>query len=301
MDSGKRIGVVTVTYNSSKVIAQFMESVLHQSHQEFILYIVENASSDETLKLLSQYQDSRIALIPNRTNVGVAEGNNVGIRAALKDGCDFVLLINNDTVFGPDLFSNLLDGLTRHDCAMIVPKIMYADDPQKIWCAGGYLSDIRASGFHFGNGQTDVGQFDEPRIVNYSPTCCMLIRQDVFSKTGLMDKDYFAYFDDTDFCFRAFQLGIRMYYLPSVKLFHKVGSLTSRESSQFHIKYGARNHVYYLLKHFPLWQCILYLPLLQIHYLFKFLFRLGSPKTFWMVQQAFMEGISLYMSRLARS
>jgi len=301
MDGSQRVGVVTVTYNSAKVIEEFMDSLLVQSHRDFILYVVENASSDNTVELLSKYEDSRIVILRNHHNVGVAEGNNIGIRAALKDGCDFVLLINNDVVFGHGLFSTLLRGVEEHSCEMVVPKIMYADDPDKIWCAGGYLSDFRANGFHFGDGQRDVGQFDEPRVVTYSPTCCMLIKKDVFSTTGLMDRDYFAYFDDTDFCLRAFHSRVKLLYLPSAMLLHKVGGLTSSESKLFYVRYGTRNHVYYLLKNFPAWQCILCLPLLQFHYLFKFLFLLRSPKTFWLVQKAFMEGIALYMTRVARS
>jgi len=111
MSKRNLVAVVTVTHNSASVIHGFMDSLLKQTHPELVLYVVDNASSDETLRLLSEYQYPKMVLIPNAANLGVAEGNNIGIRAAMKEGCSFVLLINNDTVFDADLVSKLLEGL----------------------------------------------------------------------------------------------------------------------------------------------------------------------------------------------
>ena len=289
------IGVVTVTYNSGTVIRDFMDSILKQRPMEFVLYVVDNASSDETLKRLAEYHDSRIKLIISPTNVGVAEGNNIGIRAALNDGCDYVLLINNDTVFDSNLFSALAEGLKLHKCDMVVPKILYFDDPQKIWCAGGYFSPLRASARHFGMGKKDDGEFDSPALVSYSPTCCMLLRRSVFDKIGLMDNKYFVYFDDTDFCLRAYRAGLELFYLPTGRLLHKVSSLTGGESDFFYF-ITIRNHAYYILKHFPRWQVPFYFSAYQFHLLVKFVLLLRRPRIFLLAEKAFWNGISLFYS-----
>lgn len=296
MGEQKRIGVVTVTYNSASVISDFMDSLLKQTHTDFILYVVDNVSTDETLKRISEYQDSRIVLVTNLTNLGVAEGNNIGIRAALRDGCSSVLLINNDTVFDAMLFSELLAGLERHQCEMVVPKILYSDDPEKIWSAGGYLSRLRASARHFGFDKRDNGKFDHPRLVNYNPTCCMLIKKDVFHRVGMMDAKYFVYFDDTDFCLRAHCAGIRLFYVPKARLLHKVSSLTGGESA-FTVQYSTRNHVYYLLKNFPAWQIVLYLVMFEAHVITKYLFLWRSLRTYWTAQKAYLQGFRLFYAR----
>jgi GT2 family glycosyltransferase len=301
MEKSSLVGVVTVTFNSGKVVHGFIDSVLRQSHAEFVLYVVDNASSDETLKLLSGYEDSRIMVIPNQVNVGVAEGNNVGIRAALKDGCTSVLLVNNDTEFDSDLVSKMLAGLEAHQCDMVVPKILYFDQPDKIWCAGGTLSRLRGSAMHFGGDQKDDGSFDRPRAINYSPTCCMLIKREVFTRVGLMDSNYFVYFDDTDFCQRAYQAGVRFFYLPSARLLHKVGSLTGGSESDFSTRYGVRNRVYYLLKTFPQWQSVIRVSAYHVYILVKYLFVVRRPKSFWVAQKAFWEGICLSFSRAKRT
>jgi GT2 family glycosyltransferase len=296
MDRLRLVGAVTVTFNSAAVIDGFMESLLRQTHSEFILYVIDNASSDDTLKRISQYKDSRVVVIQNSFNVGVAEGNNIGIRAAIRDGCASVLLINNDTVFDADLMSKLREGMDHHLCDMLVPKILYFDDPERIWCAGGYFTRVRKSARHFGNGRKDKGHFDRPRIVSYSPTCCMLIKAEVFDRIGFMDANYFVYFDDTDFCYRAYRAGLRLFYLPAARILHKVGSLTGVESD-FYYSYTVRNHVYYILKHFPRWQVLFYFPAYQIHIFAKFVFLLRKPKTFLLAQRAFWAGISLFYSR----
>ncbi|PYV68331.1 MAG: glycosyltransferase family 2 protein, partial [Acidobacteria bacterium] len=113
MDKPKLIGVVTVTYNSGTVIRDFLDSMLKQSHTDFVLYVVDNASSDDTVAIVATYRDPRVLTIRNSENLGVAEGNNVGIRAALRDGFASVLLINNDTIFDCDVISKLFNGLGK--------------------------------------------------------------------------------------------------------------------------------------------------------------------------------------------
>jgi GT2 family glycosyltransferase len=283
------IGVVTVTFNSASVIGDFMSSLLKQTHTRFILYVVDNSSSDETLKRLSELPDSRVRIISNLKNVGVAEGNNIGIRAALKDECASVLLINNDTVFEQDVLSRLSEGLEKYECDMTVPKILFYDTPTRIWSAGAYFSRWRGSARHFGYGRHDDGRFDQPRVVNYSPTCCLLVSKRVF-----------VYFDDTDFCYRAHRAGVKLFYVPAARLFHRVSSLTGSDSA-FSIRHNIRNHVYYLLKNFPRWQLLFYLPAFQIHIFVRFVIWKRSLGAFSIAEKAFMEGVSHYRAHVGRA
>ncbi len=298
MEKPNLIGVVTVTYNSASVISGFMDSLLNQTHSEFVLYAVDNASSDGTLRKLSEYQDARVVVITNSLNVGVAEGNNIGIQAALKDGCVSVLLINNDTIFESDLLSKLDQALHFDKSDIVVPKILFFDDPGTIWSAGGYFSRFRGISRHIGCGRRDDGRFDRARVVTYSPTCCMLIKKEVFDRTGFMDANYFVYYDDTDFCYRAYSSGFSLYYLPSARLLHKVSSLTRSSGELFATRYCMRNQVYFLLKNFPLWQAWFCLLTCQIYICAKLILAMYGVKVFWITEIAFWEGISLFRSRV---
>ena len=89
-----KVGIVTVTYNSEKVIDAFMASLMVQTHNYFQLFLVDNASEDQTLMELDRWRDDpRVNVIVNATNLGVAEGNNQGILEALAGHCAAILLI----------------------------------------------------------------------------------------------------------------------------------------------------------------------------------------------------------------
>lgn len=289
----KKIGIVTVTYNSAAVIDDFIQSLLGQTFSNFILYLVDNASSDDTLHKVAKYSDPRIIIISNLDNKGVAAGNNQGIKEALDVGCEQILLINNDTVFEDQLIQKLSVGLIKNQCDMIVPKIMYYDKPNTIWCAGGFFNSLRAfGGYHYGLDEVDKGQWDTPSLIEYSPTCCMLINRQVFETIGYMDEKYFVYYDDTDFCFRAMKAAVRMFYLPTAKLQHKVSSLTGGESP-FSLRYMARNRAYFIRKNLTLKQQILALGYYQGWCFFRLLLGQDNLQIFWLRQVYLREGCSL--------
>jgi GT2 family glycosyltransferase len=299
MSEPAKVGVVTVTYNSQEVIDPFMRCMLNQSCGNFTLYAIDNCSKDATLQRISHYPDSRVVLIANPRNVGVAEGNNQGIRAALQADCDYILLLNNDTEFDADLILTLCADCAKYQCDLVVPKIMYYDRPDVIWYAGGGFNRSRATGFHYGINCRDTGEFDEPRQVDYAPTCCMLIRRDVFRQVGLMDARYFVYFDDTDFCLRARRRGQKLYYTSSTRLLHKVGSLTGGDESPFSILFTTRNHVFYLAKNFGWLPCLYYLPLYQVSIVAKLFSGRYSISNFRASQTGFWKGVRMAVAKNA--
>jgi GT2 family glycosyltransferase len=290
VEQGK-IGVVTITYNSQQVLLEFFDSVAGQTHSNYVLYVVDNASSDRTLEVTRLHSDLPISIIANTTNFGVAEGNNQGIRAALADGCECVLFLNNDTVFPVDLFAQLYDGLDRHNCDMTTCKMYYHDQPDVFWCAGGRFQPwLGYRSQHDGIDQKDNGQYDQPRRVTYTPTCCLLTRRSVFDQVGFMDGRYFVYGDDNDFLYRCLKQGLELCYLPDAKLWHKVNSLTG-STSDFTVHYCTRNRIFFMKKNLPLWQAWLGYWAYRAYFLLVFLihrntrkqykFRVASAKEGW--------------------
>jgi len=289
------IGVVTVTYNSGSVIDDFMRSLLCQTYSEFLLYLVDNASTDRTLQQVAAYKDSRIHIVANPRNLGFAQANNQGIQAALVAGCKFVLLVNNDIEFGPQLLEQLLDGLEEHDCDMVAPKIVFHHDQRVIWSAGGGLDPKRGyAGFHRGYGEVDQGQFDSSQVVDHAPACCLLIRSEVFERIGLLDTHYFTYVEDTDFSYRARLAGLTLVYLPSPRVLHKAHSLTGGLFSSFMMRYITRNRVYFLLKHFGPWRSLVYVPAYQAYLLLQLVSGKGGLPMFWLREKAFFEGLRVW-------
>lgn len=251
-----KVGLVTITYNSGDVLPQFLDCVWKQSHEKLLLYVVDNASSDSTLSILDNSPDSRLHVIKNDKNFGVAKANNQGIKKAISDGCNQLLIINNDVEFEVTLIEKLLNAQKESNCSLVSPKMMYFDDSKHIWYAGSWFN--KGKGYlplHRGMRELDNGQYDKIIEVEYAPTCCLLAKKEVFVDVGFMNEKYFVYFDDTDFSYRVWKDGRhKMYYYPYVDFFHKVGSLTKSFNKEdemvyrgdFFIKQNTRNHVFFL-------------------------------------------------------
>ena len=254
----EKIGVVTVTYNSDKVLQPFLSDLFAQSFHNFNLYVIDNASEDKTLKILDDLNDNRVNQIRNHSNIGVAAANNIGIKKALEDKCSHILILNNDIEFSNSLFKDMLVSIKKENCSMMTPKIMYHSDKDIIWYAGGGFK--KSNGYlpyHTGFNENIKNNNYQSLYVDYASTCCLLIKKDVFETIGYMDEKYFVYFDDTDFLFRVKKEGVhKIYYDSQITLFHKVGSLTKSLTKEFErsyrthffLKQNIRNHIYFLRK-----------------------------------------------------
>ncbi len=270
-----KTGLVTVLYNSDNVLEGFFRSISKQSYKNYILYLVDNSVNDPTNLLIEQlaneYPVTKYFHIKSEGNVGVAAGNNAGITQALADGCDHILLLNNDIEIEQD------DGLMRIVALcdekgekMAVPKIYYYDT-RRVWMAGGHMDTWRALGVHDGYKKTDRSAYNIPRYITYAPTCFMLVNKQVFKKIGMMDEQYFAYYDDTDFVFRAIKTGFKLYYEPSINVLHKVSSSGGGDLSAFYVYYSNRNKIYFNRKN-----------LKGIKRLFAIFYTLSSRLFFWL-------------------
>lgn len=247
-----KTGLVTVLYNSDNVLEGFFKSISNQSYRDYILYLVDNSVNDSTnsliAKLVQEYPVTEYRHIKSDGNTGVAAGNNTGIRKSLADGCEYVLLLNNDIeIDQKDAFEKLVSICEVKGEKLAVPKIYYYDT-RKLWMAGGYMDTWRALGVHSGYKKSDEVKYNLPKYITYAPTCFMLIAKEVFEKLGMMDEKYFAYYDDTDFVFRAIRADIKLFYEPSVSILHKVSSSGGGDVSSFYIYYSNRNKIYFIRK-----------------------------------------------------
>lgn len=252
----EKIGVITVLYNSAPVLEDFFMTLDKQSYRDFVLYIVDNKSPDNSLleaKRLSAAVSFRTVIIENEDNFGFAKGTNIGTKAAIADGCEFVLFSNNDIVLEPCTLELLAKGMEDMHARMAVPKI-YFHDSGKIWAAGGYFDNSKGISKHYGILDDDDGRFDERRMVDFAPACFLLADSKVFDKIGFFDENYFVYYEDTDLMWRANKAGIKLAYIPESRLWHKESSCTGGQESDFslyHMQFGStyfsqKNHGFIL-------------------------------------------------------
>ena len=249
-----KIGLVTVLFKSDDVLDGFLKSLSMQTFNDFHLYLIDNSANDNTDKLLKELVDryglTNYTHIKNKTNVGVARGNNQGIEMSLDSGSTYTILLNNDIEFyQAELLADIISHAEKKFESIIIPKI-YFFESKKIWMAGGKFLIYKGSTIHVGEGNNDGPLYDQEAYFKYAPTCFILINNNVFEKVGMMDEKYFVYYDDTDFMYRAYQNGYKVKLLPRLNVYHKVSALTGGNESLFSIYYGIRNRIYFIGKNF---------------------------------------------------
>ncbi len=215
--------------------------------------VVDNASSDGTAEAVrSEFPELR--LIENPSNLGFAEGNDVGIRHALAHGADHVLVLNNDTEVDPGFLTPLLEeAARREDAGALSPKILFAEPGDLIWFAGAeYEPRSGYNGRHRGYRERDDGRFDAVSETGRVCGAAMLVPREVLEKVGVFDPELFAYSEDTDWSLRAREAGYRHYVVPASKVWHKVSAASGGESSPTALYYDVRNALVVAERHAPL-------------------------------------------------
>lgn len=242
-----KIGIVIVNYNGAKYQNDALRTIFDSSYKNFEVVIVDSGSKDNSIDLAVK-EFPQIHVLPQNENVGVAKGNNLGIKYAVdKLKADYVLLLNNDIEIDKACIEELVKSADLN--TITVPKIYYYEPHDMLWFAGGDMYWNRGEARHFGNFETDRGQYDEEKIIGYAPTCCMLIHKEVFNKIGFEDELTFMYFDDTDLCVRITDGGFSIKYVPTAKLWHKVSSSGGGMDSKYYVYYNFRNKFYFMHKY----------------------------------------------------
>jgi GT2 family glycosyltransferase len=232
-DATPSIAIIVLNWNGRDLTLDCLRSLEAVSTPGLRTILVDNASTDGSVDAVRQRYGDRITVIVNEDNLGFAAGNNVGIRRALGGGADFILLLNNDTVVAPDFVDHLLRPmLSTPEIGITAPKIYYAEPKDRIWFAGGEISMWRGVARHTGIRETDRGQYDTERDIDYATGCAFLARGSVFAKIGDLDPGYRAYFEDADFCVRARESGYRIRYIPSAHVWHRISASTGGQLSR---------------------------------------------------------------------
>lgn len=287
-----RVGVVTVTYNSGQVLPDFLDSIANQHGVEVRLYAIDNNSYDDSVaQLKAESRVDHLTVVANEDNLGVAVGNNQGIELALRDKCDWVLLLNNDTVLPGDALAILVHDAETHNLDILAPLIEATDPPETIWYSTGHF--VPSQGYRTFHDMTGHPVSNFPTRLTrtgYASTCCLLVRPKVFLAVGLMDPIYFVYFDDVDFAVRAVAHGFQYWVTPNTTIIHKASSLTGGKSSPFAIKWVSRNWALIARRHLGRGRGAYALGFIQAWMLARLLTRKDSIATYALRQKSFHNG-----------
>jgi len=231
-----KVFIIILNWNNWPDTLECLESLKNNDYPNYQVVIIDNGSTEKPT-----VPDSKVKIIYNKENLGFSGGNNIGIKYALEKGADYILLLNNDTIVAKDFLSEMIK-VTEKDkkIGMIGPKIYFYGDKNRIWFAGGQVNWLYNQGQMRGYNKIDKGQYDSPEETDYITGCCLLIKKKVIEKIGLMSKDYFLYYEDTDWSLKVQQAGFKCLFVPRAKIWHK-GSKSSLVGSPSYIYYHIRN------------------------------------------------------------
>jgi len=206
--------------------------------------------------------DAKLILIDNEANLGFAGGNNVGIRYALaRDDFSHVWLLNNDVVMMPDALSHLVRRMNeKKDAGMCGSTIPYYSALDTVWTLGGGIYSKWLSRSHsIGNMEPlrdAASRFNVEGTMDYLAGASMLVSRAFLHEVGLLNEEYFLYFEEPDWALRG-KGKFSLAYAPESIVYHKVGASTklidepgiSNKSSKFH---AMKSHLLFTRNFFPL-------------------------------------------------
>jgi len=292
-----KTSIIILNWNGLQDTLECLASLKNVTHANYEVIVVDNNSSGNDVEVIEEkYGDFIQKVIINEKNLGFSGGNNIGIKNALQDNPDYILLLNNDTVVEPDFLTKMIEESGNEKPGIITPMITYFDDKEKIWSAGGSISKIKASGFTFGHNDYFKNHIYN-KYCTFASGCCMLVKREVIEKVGLLDEDYFLYLEDTDYCQRVVDAGYKLLYVGSSRIYHKVFSTTARESNLLPLYYSIRNRLYFAKKNFGLYS-YLSMAYLATVFITKLIFVLESKKEVWkIIKQSFKDYFNNNMGR----
>lgn len=265
-----RTAIVILNWNSRDMTAECIRSVLSMDAGEYELILVDNGSQDGSPEYF-QREFPQCTVLPQSRNLGFAAGCNVAFREALARGMKYVLPLNNDTIVDRHFLKELIV-VAEHNpqAAIISPKIYFYDSPEQFWWAGGYFNLWTGIPRHTGRKNRDVGQFDEPRTLDWATGCALLVRCDVLKQVGLFDEQFFGNGEDLDLSLRIRKAGFEIWFAPKAKLWHKEGVDYRKNAGEQLRKFmGTRNLLWIMRRHASTMQWVTFWPnFLVSHVLF---------------------------------
>ena len=246
-----KVYIVILHSKSIPCLVDCLSSLDRITYKNCEIIVVNNGSND--LTDITKHIKHKIQTIKTPSNLGFARGNNLGIKEALKNRADYVLLLNDDTIVSPDFLSILVNvGKNHPDVGMLGPKIYYFDEPKRIWFAGARFNEqtgliLTSHSDEIDNNKNDEKQEDS----DYVTGCAVLVKRILIDIIGLLDERFFLYWEDVDWGLRAKKAGFTNLIIPDAHIWHKVSVSTGGMDSPLRAYHKTRSHLLMAKLHAP--------------------------------------------------
>jgi len=273
---------VVLAWNQLKETLECLESLSHSQYPNLRMLVSDNGSTDGTTEAVKRnYPNVEVTRV--EVNMGMERGYNMGLEHALKNGADYVMAMNNDTIVDPEMVTHLVRGIQNHPKAgMVSPKIYhYYDDKTRLWCAGARWAAFPPRIKLIGSNASDSAQFQQDFTLPYVTSCCILMSREALQKTGLFDPGYYFYYNDWDMSARFWAAGYEIWFIADAHIWHKVSMSTQKAEKPDKWWYVmGRSGVRFYLQYKSAWLLAVYTVYFVIREMAKLKFKRVLPYLF---------------------
>lgn len=247
------VSSIVLCYNGQTFLDTCLGSLLAQEPAPEVI-LVDNGSTDGSVEYAAAHFPS-VRIIANGQNLGFAEGNNAGLRAARGE---FLFVVNTDTETAPGALRTLVETAQGDPAAGAAAPCMLQFYARDRIDAAGLTVDRAGIGWNRHRGQRDRGEITPYEVFGVSAGAA-LYRKAMLDQVGFFDPNFFAYYEDVDLAWRARLAGWKSLYVPRAVVYHIHGASFKHDSARRLYLLG-RNKWWTILKNYPLPDLALYLP-----------------------------------------
>jgi GT2 family glycosyltransferase len=251
------VSVIVLNYNGKHLLYDCFSTLFATDYENFEVILVDNASVDGSVEYVKKsFREPRFKVITLDRNYGPAHGRNKGIEKSLGD---YVVLLDNDVRVHKKWLKEVVKVMESDpNIGAAQPKLLL-DDEVHIDAAGGFI-DYLGRVYQRGVFEEDVGQYDKIDEVFYAKNAAVIFRRKILKEVGLLDPDYFMYYEETDLCWRIWLRGYRVVYVPTSVVYHKGAATMGKKRSPEAIFSDRKNQIATLIKNYRLGNLVKYLP-----------------------------------------
>ena len=247
------IAIVILNWNGASMMRRYLPSVLQHSRGEAVVYVADNASTDDSVDMLrTEFPDCRI--IQLEKNWGFAEGYN---KALAEVEAEYYVLLNSDVEVTSHWLTPLIEFMDGHpEAAVCQPKLLSVDDRDSFEYAGACGGLLDRYGYPFCRGrifstvEKDHGQYDSRKEILWATGAALMIRSADYKAVGGLDGRFFAHNEEIDMCWRLRIRGRGVWCVPESRVYH-VGGGTLPKSNPMKTFLNFRNNLTMLYKCLP--------------------------------------------------
>ncbi|MHB1405657.1 MAG: glycosyltransferase family 2 protein [Desulfitobacteriaceae bacterium] len=275
---------VILNFNAAEETLRCVVGVEQITYPNYEIVVVDNCSTDDSWTVLKR--SVQHTLLRSDGNYGYAYGNNVGIKYALAEGAEYICILNNDVEVEQDFLEPLIHILAgSREMGMAGPTICDFYERDLVQTMGASLSLYTGLAQGIAKGRLYTGIKERVRAVDYLGGACFVVKAEVLAQTGLIPENYFLFFEETELCLKAKNLGYKLVCLHASRVYHKRSATISKFQGLGYY-FLNRNRVVFMRRNARVWQRLIFYGYLSLEALVRILIR-REP---WTLYQIFYEG-----------